>query len=747
MDILANLNGPQRDAVLHTDGPLLLLAGAGSGKTRVITHRIAYLIREKGVSPFNILAVTFTNKAANELKRRLETLVGPQSRSIWARTFHSTCTQILRREIAAMDGYSTSFTILDSTDQEALMRQVLKTHQIDENRFRPRDVLGVIGRAKNAMQGPRELANAAQGFYEQRCAELYETYQKQLRTINALDFDDLILLTIRLFNEHEAVLKTYQNRFQYVHVDEYQDTNHSQYLLTKMLAAQHQNICVVGDDDQSIYSWRGADIRNILDFERDYRKTTVIALGENYRCSANILTAAQEVVRFNRRRRSKELFTQNPEGSRLVFYDADDERTEADYVCRVLRDHKATNGLYGECAVFYRINAMSRSFEDALRRDKIPYQIVGGVKFYERQEIKDVLSYLRILANPRDSISLLRIINVPARGIGRTTVERVQEFAQTNGLSLLTAIERCDEIESLNSRARRDLAGFLTVLRSLPRDGSLPQIIEDVLEKTGYRKDLVEQDTIESQGRLENLDEFLSAAADYQEREENPSLEGFLETVTLATDVDGMEEAGDRVTLMTLHAAKGLEFPVVVMAGMEEGLFPHQRAMNSEFELEEERRLCYVGMTRAMKHLHLTRARIRRIHGYQQETLKSRFLDEIPSHLCEEVLDRAKSSTVRGFTRTYAPEDGTRLLNATPLQPSRAATAPPPRAVSTFVPEPQTLDAYDFLRPNRRVAHAKFGAGRITRVDGRGPEMRVEVLFDDGSTKSLLAEYAKLRPI
>lgn len=720
MDLLATLNESQREAVLHTEGPLLILAGAGSGKTRVITYRIAYLIREKGVSPFHILAVTFTNKAANELKHRLETLVGPQSRNIWARTFHSTCAQILRREIGVLEGYSPTFTIYDAADQEVLMRQVLRSHQADETRFRPREVLALISRAKNEGWGPREFANVAEGAFLRRCAEFYETYQKQLRAVNALDFDDLLLVTIRLFQEHPEILETYQNRFRYIHVDEYQDTNHPQYLLTKMLAAKHENLCVVGDDDQSIYSWRGADIRNILDFERDYRKTTVITLGENYRCTGRILAAAQEVVRCNRRRRPKELFTRNPVGSPLRFYDAEDERAEADYVCCLLKEHKANGGQYGECAVFYRINAMSRSFEEALRREKIPYQIVGGLRFYDRQEIKDILAYLRVLVNPRDDVSLLRIINVPARGIGVTTLERLRAFARENGLSLWEAVERSDEVDSLNSGARRNLASFATLIRSFPRNASVPEVIEEVLEKTGYRRELKEQNTEEAQGRLENLDELLSAAADYQEGAERPSLEGFLEAVTLVSDVDGMEETADRVVLMTFHTAKGLEFPVVVMTGMEEGLFPHQRSLNSEQELEEERRLCYVGMTRAMKRLYLTRARIRRVHGYPQETLKSRFLDEIPSHLCEEISDRR--SVVRGLPRSYSPEDGTRLLEG-------------------------VRSSYEFLHPNQRVVHAKFGAGRVVRVEGQGPEMRVEVLFDDGSRKSLLVEYARLRPL
>lgn len=720
MDLLADLNESQREAVLHTEGPLLILAGAGSGKTRVITYRIAYLIREKGVSPFHILAVTFTNKAANELKHRLETLVGPQSRNVWARTFHSTCAQILRREIGVLEGYSPTFTIYDTADQEALMRQVLRSHQADENRFRPREVLAVISRAKNEGWGPREFANANQGFFFQRCAEFYETYQKHLRAVNALDFDDLLLMTIRLFQEHPDILEIYQNRFRYIHVDEYQDTNYTQYLLTKMLAAKHGNICVVGDDDQSIYSWRGADIRNILDFERDYQKTTVITLGENYRCTGSILAAALEVVRINRRRRPKELFTRNPVGSPLCFYDAEDERAEADYVCRLLKEHKANGGQYGECAVFYRINAMSRSFEEALRRERIPYQIVGGVRFYDRQEIKDVLAYLRVLVNPRDDVSLLRIINVPPRGIGPTTLERLQAFARENGYSLWEALERSDEMNTLNAGARRNLASFVTLIRSLPRDVSVPEVLGEVLEKTGYRRELKEQNTDEAQGRLENLDELLSAAAEYQEDAERPSLEGFLETVTLASDVDGMEEEADRVVLMTFHTAKGLEFPVVIMTGMEEGLFPHQRSLNSERELEEERRLCYVGMTRAMKRLYLTRARIRRIHGYPGETLKSRFLEEIPSHLCEEISDRRW--VVKGLPRSYSPEDGNRLLE-------------------------EVGSSYEFLRPNQRVMHVKFGTGRVVRVEGQGPEMRVEVLFDDGSRKSLLAEYAKLRPL
>ncbi|MBM3213898.1 ATP-dependent DNA helicase PcrA [Candidatus Poribacteria bacterium] len=749
MDILANLNEPQREAVLHTEGPLLLLAGAGSGKTRVLTHRIAYLIHEKGVPPTRILAVTFTNKAAGELKHRLETLVGPQSRSIWARTFHSTCVQILRRDIARLDGYTPTFTIFDDVDQVALMKHVLRSHQVDENRFRPRDVLGTISRAKNQMLGPQEVANSA-NYFEQRCAEFYETYQKQLRVTNALDFDDLILLAIRLFQEHPGVLSEYQHRFLYIHVDEYQDTNHSQYLLTRMLAEQHENICVVGDDDQSIYSWRGADIQNILDFERDYRKTTVISLGQNYRSTGNILSAAQNVVRFNRRRRGKELYTQNPEGALLRYFDAEDERQEAEYVCRTLRAMKSDGKPYGDCAIFYRINAMSRNFEDALRRENIPYQIVGGVKFYERMEVKDIISYLRVLVNPRDNISLQRIINTPTRGIGKTTLDRVQEFAEANDLTLMEAVERAEEIETLNAGARRSLAGFLTVLRSIQLDGSVPQIIESAIDVSGYLKSLQEQNTIEAEGRIENLSEFVSAAADYAEHEENPSLEGFLETITLATDVDGMEEAPDRVTLMTLHGAKGLEFPCVFLSGLEEGLFPHQRAMNSEAELEEERRLCYVGMTRAMQELHLSRARVRRVQGFQQETLRSRFLDEVPADLLEEVEPWTPTGFApRGFGRRPSPEEARRLLSAAMTgTPAPKAPPAPTKSVSRFDPEPQTASSqYDFLRKHRRVAHAKFGSGKVLRVEGQGADLRVEVEFDDGTVKSLLAEFAKLRPL
>jgi DNA helicase-2/ATP-dependent DNA helicase PcrA len=737
MDILTDLNEAQREAVRHTEGPLLLLAGAGSGKTRALTHRIGYLIREKGVAPAHILAVTFTNKAAGEMKHRLQVLVGPESRDIWARTFHSTCVQILRRHVGLVPPYTPEFSIFDETDQLVLMRQVLREHLVEERTFQPRAVLSAISRSKCDLVGPEEFAAEASGYFVENVARFYQTYQLRLAENNALDYDDLLGVAIRLFHEQPSVLAEYQDRFRYIHVDEYQDTNHSQYELARMLAEKHQNICVVGDDDQSIYSWRGADIRNILDFERDYRKTTVIHLEQNYRCTGNILAAAQEVVRLNRRRRPKDLFTANAEGCLLRLFEADDERVEAEFVCSVARASRQDGARYGDIAVFYRVNAQSRNFEDALRREDVPYQIVGGVKFYERREVKDVVAYLRLLENPRDNVSLLRIVNVPARGIGQTTVQRLEAFAGERLLSLMDAVERADEIETLNAAARRSLGRFAETMRGLRTDGSVVDIVEDVLEKSGYVRALEQENTLEAESRIENLNEFLSAAADYEEREEEPSLRGFLETITLATDVDGMEDDPDRVTLMTLHAAKGLEFRVVFITGMEEGLFPHERAMSDEVQIEEERRLCYVGMTRAMRELYLTRARHRRFQGFSRDTLRSRFLDEVPYHLVEEV-DAWDDSAAR----KAAP---VRVAGAVRGRPPSLARAT--RSVSRFDPEPQTLsDAEDFLRVDGRVYHARFGKGTVVAREGEGSNLRVDVAFDDGSVKRLLAEFARLEP-
>ncbi|MAF12638.1 ATP-dependent DNA helicase PcrA, partial [Candidatus Poribacteria bacterium] len=585
--------------------------------------------------------------------------------------------------------------------------------------------------------------------------KLYDAYQKRLLDHNALDFDDLILLTVRLFEEHPAILEKYQDRWRYVHVDEYQDTNHSQYTLTRMLAAKRSNICVVGDDDQSIYSWRGADIRNILDFERDYPKTTVIHLDQNYRCTQNILAAAQEVVRFNRRRRPKQLFTENTEGSLIRYFEAFDERTEADFVAEQIAEaHEKDGADYGRHAVFYRINAQSRNFEESLRHRNIPYQIIGSVRFYERAEVKDILAYLRVLVNPRDELSLLRIINTPARGIGKTTLARLRDYAAANQLSVLDAVAQVDDIATLGSAPKRNLGKFHALLQSIDIAKPVSEVVEDLLESTGYVKGLRERGRVEDDARLENLAELVTATAEYQGRAENPTPAGYLESVTLASDLDSLVDASDMVTLMTLHSAKGLEFPVVFLTGMEEGLFPHQRALAKELELEEERRLCYVGMTRAMRDLYLTRARVRRIHGYAQETLRSRFLDEVPQHLVEE-LDSWGAQESYGSRSTAWNKGGfSRLEKAAPKSAAQTRTrsrpvdpTPRPKSVSTFDASPQTEGELGFLRVGARVAHASFGQGDVASVEGAGDNMRVTVKFDDAGPKSLLVAFAKLEPV
>ncbi len=754
MSLLDSLNESQRDAVLHMDGPLLLLAGAGSGKTRALMYRIAHLIEKHGVDPRSILAVTFTNKAAEEMKNRLGELIGPSSRDIWARTFHATCAQLLRWEIEALGGYTRSFTIFDSSDQVVLMKRVMLDLNIGGQKLDARAVLSGVSKAKNDLMGPQQVINAATNYYEEMVGKIFDAYQKRLVDHNALDFDDLIVLTTRLFEEHPPVLEKYQGRWRYVHVDEYQDTNHSQYSLTKMLAEKHRNICVVGDDDQSIYSWRGADIRNILDFERDYPKTTVIHLDQNYRCTKNILAAAQEVVRFNRRRRAKQLFTNNDDGSLIRYFEAFDEQTEADFVAEQIANAHTNEGhSYARNAVFYRINAQSRNFEEALRGRNIPYQIIGSVRFYERAEVKDVLAYLRVLVNPRDELSLLRIINTPARGIGKTTLERLREYAATQQIGVLDAIAQVDEIGSLGSAAKKNLAKFHALLHSIDASGPVSEVVQDVLDRSGYLKDLRARGRVEDDARLENLAELVTATAEYQARAENPTAAGYLESVTLASDLDSMVDASDMVTLMTLHSAKGLEFPVVFLTGMEEGLFPHQRALAKEMELEEERRLCYVGMTRAMRDLYLTRARVRRIHGFAQETLRSRFLDEMPQGLIEE-LDSWGPQESYGTRSTAWNKGGfSRLEKAAPKStPSRRRAARPvdakPRAkaVSTFDAAPQTGEM-GFLKVDARVSHAAFGLGNIVSVDGAGENMRVTVEFDDAGAKSLLVAFAKLDPV
>ena len=714
-DLLESLNPVQREAVQHTEGPLLLLSGAGSGKTRVITHRIAYLIRHHGVSPYNILAVTFTNKAAEEMRTRLENLIGQSQ--LWVATFHSTCAQILRRDIHHL-GYDRSFTIYDTADQQTLVKELIKTLQLSLNN--PGPVLGEISRAKSDFVSPTEYASKAIGFFEESVAKIYPMYQDYLRQNNSLDFDDLIKLTVELFEANPNVLEYYQEKLQYILVDEYQDTNRGQYLLVHALAQNHQNICVVGDDDQSIYSWRGADINNILDFEKDYRGTKVLRLEQNYRSTKNILEAAYHVIRNNQKRKEKQIWTDNQTGSAITLHEATDDIREADYVLRQIREWRSRRRKYGECVIFYRINAQSRTFEDALRGANIPYQIVGGIRFYERLEVKDIMAYMRVIVNPADTVSIKRIINTPRRGIGVATVQKIEDFAYEEGIPLFAAIQHVDEVSTLNNGAKNKVRAFAELIASFNPHDPPARTAEDLLDRTGYLQVLRSEGTIEAQTREENLGELIAAVTEYEESETEPTLWAFLERITLASDIDNMEDKSDVVTMMTLHSAKGLEFPIVFMVGIEEGLLPHQRSYNSEAELEEERRLCYVGLTRAQEHVYLTHARSRRLYRDLDYRIPSRFIEEIPAELVNQGT-APESSPRRPVVSSYNPDE--------PDEPDH---------------EDEVQSYYEI---GDVVYHTKFGRGRITAISGYGFDMRITVRFERGSEKTLAAAHARLQRV
>lgn len=639
MSIYDTLNPMQKEAVFYTEGPLLILAGAGSGKTRVLTHRVAYLIDEKNVNPWNILAITFTNKAAGEMRERVDQLVGFGAESIWVSTFHSTCVRILRRHIECL-GYTTSFSIYDSDDQKTLMKQVFKSLDVDTKQFKERSVLGVISSAKDKLIMPEEfLLNAGQDFRQKKVGEIYKEYQKQLKKNNALDFDDLIVKTVELFQNNAEVLNYYQERFKYIMVDEYQDTNQAQFKLVNLLADKYRNLCVVGDDDQSIYRFRGADIENILSFESAFPGAKVIKLEENYRSTQNILNAANGVIRHNRGRKDKTLWTANGEGSLIRFKQFDMAREEADYVARQIRDSEFS---YQDQAVLYRTNAQSRLIEERCIFYNVPYRLVGGVNFYQRREIKDILAYLKTIANGVDDLAVLRIINVPKRGIGATTMGKVTAFASEHGMSLYGALKEARQVPGLGKAAEKILK-FIGQMESFraraeSEDFSIRDLIEGIMDETGYQQELEAEGEIEAQTRLENIEELVNKAVSYEEDSEHPTLDEFLEQVALVADIDSMDESEDRVTLMTLHSAKGLEFPKVYLVGMEDGLFPSMMSINSDdrTDLEEERRLCYVGITRAKKELVLTSARQRMVNGETRYCKPSRFLEEVPEGLLDE---------------------------------------------------------------------------------------------------------------
>lgn len=803
MSIYDTLNPMQKEAVLHTEGPLLILAGAGSGKTRVLTHRIAYLIDEKEVNPWNILAITFTNKAAGEMRERVDALVGFGAESIWVSTFHSTCVRILRRYIENL-GYTTSFSIYDSDDQKTLMKQVFKTLDIDTKQYKERSVLSIISSAKDKLISPEEfLLNAGQDFRQKKVGEIYKEYQNQLKKNNALDFDDLIVKTVELFQNNHLVLEHYQERFRYIMVDEYQDTNTAQFKLISLLASKYGNLCVVGDDDQSIYRFRGADIENILSFEQTFPGAKVIKLEQNYRSTQNILDAANGVIRHNQGRKEKSLWTANGTGDKILFKQFEAARDEADYIARQIRDSSCP---CQDQAVLYRTNAQSRLLEERCIFYNVPYRLVGGVNFYQRKEIKDILAYLKTIANGVDDLSVLRIINVPKRGIGAASMGKVTVFASEHGMSLYGALGNARMVPGLGKAVEKigrftaQIEGFRSMAQS--EEYSIKELIEAILEETGYEEELQSEGEIEAETRMENIEELISKAAAYEEDAQYPSLDEFLEQVALVADIDNVDSSEDRVTLMTLHSAKGLEFPKVYLAGMEDGLFPGMMAISSDdrTDIEEERRLCYVGITRAKKELVITAARKRMIHGETRYCKVSRFVEEIPAGLLrEERLEPALGNETGGtfgntyFTGGYSvsgmkpgsdeeglpwnqPGSGTvstfgKGYNAYASKTAnfgsgskgaggsglrrestggglekgtKAGFGKNPGFGKTFtVQKAETLE----YKEGDRVRHDRFGDGTVKKITDGARDYEVTVEFDTSGQRKMMACFAKLKKI
>ena len=748
MDLLASLNPEQQEAVLQTNGPLLILAGAGSGKTRVIAHRIAHLVSNRIAWPDRILAVTFTNKAAEEMRTRVETLLGTDCRQMWISTFHALCARLLRRE-GPQIGLTRDFVIYDSNDQLTLMKHAIRELGVDDASLAPRLALSRISHAKNRMEGPEALTANAWSPRDQQIGRLYAMYLKALADANALDFDDLLLKTVELFEQSAQVRDRYGEKFQYLMVDEYQDTNRPQYLLVQRLAARHRNLCVVGDPDQSIYKWRGADLRNILDFEHDFPEAKIVRLERNYRSTQVILDSATAVISQNRNRKEKRLYTDRAGGAKVLYYRAGDDLDEAEFIARNAREALHDN-VENSVAVLYRTNAQSRTLEDALRRSGTDYKIIGSVRFYERKEIKDILAYLKLLQNPHDNVSLRRVINVPARGIGKGVMESLEgvdttpradaapllaEAAALEANSLWTRLVHAVDHRLLAPRAVASLSAFRDLITSLrdmvPRE-SVSIAVGKVIDQTGYLQDLRDERSEEAESRIENLMELVSAAREYESRQTEPSLAGFVDQLSLLSDTD--EEAGSRharVLLMTMHSAKGLEFPVVVMAGLEEGLFPHSRSSDDETELEEERRLCYVGITRAQRRLVLTSAARRRVFGEYQSTEPSRFIDEIPRELVEEIPSGAVSPYQSSFARFRASPYG------------RGARRAREESVA-YAYEDEDQSVPEGLRPGIRVRHPKFGEGTVISIEPLDDDTKLVVRFNSVGQKTLRAKFAKL---
>ncbi len=736
-----SLNEPQKQGVFTTEGPVLILAGAGSGKTRVLTHRVAYLIEEKGVAPYHIMAITFTNKAAGEMRERIDSMIGMGSESIWVSTFHSSCVRILRR-FADRLGYDTSFAIYDTDDQKSVMKDICKRLEIDTKMHKERTFLNVISSAKNELISPEEFTNSAMGdFNKTRQAEVYREYQARLKANNAMDFDDLIMKTVELLKYDTEVRSYYQEKFHYIMVDEYQDTNTAQFELVRLLASGRENICVVGDDDQSIYKFRGANIYNILNFEQHYPNATVIKLEQNYRSTGNILNAANSVIANNKGRKEKKLWTQMEDGEKIFFEQFDSAYEEADFIARDIakRVNKGEYD-YGDCAVLYRTNAQSRLLEEKLMMSGIPYKIVGGVNFYARKEIKDLLSYMKVVDNARDDLAVQRIINVPKRGIGATSIGKALDFAYINEVNLFEALEHTDRIPSLG-RAAAKITPFVELIyhfREVAANQGVSMLLQDIIEKTGYVEELKLENTDESKARIENIDELLSKVVSYEQETEEPTLSGFLEEVALVADIDSLDEDASYVVLMTLHSAKGLEFPNVYLAGMEDGLFPSYMSItadDSEAEIEEERRLCYVGITRAKEHLSMTGARMRMVRGETQFHGISRFVKEIPQEY------------LKG--NTWEPKPKVDFASQ-PVKKPRQSMKSTPLAAQTYQAKnfgtKIQKNPLDYTEGDR-VKHIKFGEGTVVMINDGGRDYEVTVEFDTAGRKKMFASFAKLKKL
>lgn len=761
-DLIEGLNDRQKEAVISTEGPCLVIAGAGSGKTKVLTHKIAYLISEKYVKPWNIIAITFTNKAANEMKERIQKIIGDAANDLWMGTFHSICVKILRKYIDRI-GFDHSFLIFDTSDQKTLIKECLKDLKVDDKLFTDRAVLSEISNGKNEMLEPKDYKIKYAGdFRRETIGNIYELYQQRLKENNALDFDDIINYTIKILTENPDVLEYYTEKFKYVLVDEYQDTNKAQFMLVSILASKYGNITVVGDNDQGIYSFRGADITNILNFEKDFPGTKIIKLEQNYRCTGNILKAANAVIKHNENKYEKKLWTANDEGELPSIYQSEDEYDEASYVVKQINHLKTEEYYkYSDFVVLYRMNSQSRAIEDILRREDIPYKIVGGLKFYERKEIKDIIAYLRLIYNTSDNISLKRIINEPKRGIGKTSLDNIQQISEQNGISMYEVIKNAEQFGLNRVKANADdFINLIEELRTKQNELSISELIKETLNKSGYTKALELENSVEAESRIQNLEEFLTVAIEFEEEFADNTLGEFLENITLSSDIDNVEDAENSVTLMTLHSAKGLEFPTVFLVGLEEGIFPGYKSIGEENALQEERRLFYVGITRAKEHLFLTCAKRRTIFGSTSYNAISRFVKEIPEELLngydemqkEKVEDKFENSDYgwkygnrESKVKTYTFE-----TNSYEVKKQVPATAGfQYRTAESFLSSLNKKDSFDISKyqEGQRVYHKKFGEGTINKVEEEGEDYKIDINFDKVGHKRLMAKFAGLEII